>query len=243
MSGCKSFKWKGKSPKPFRVFKSGYIMALVKSDYLINFQKTEGIEIYYKLMEYNGTPEGETCAILGIPKRYWDVCRNEQNVVLSFIREAPYFRHIPDIEKCTMKHIIDQLNKFSDFLERATEDECLLFNIEPKGDGKYEHQYPSPRICIPGGGMEECDNGSFEECAFREFKEETGLNIKNCSIIVSSEKYKRVKKIKKVLGASTFFNNFEFKHFKSKQKNKDKSVHISIYFFVEILSLKDCLKN
>ncbi len=144
------------------------------------------------------------------------------------------------IEKCTMKHIIDQLQKFSAFLERATEDECLLFNIEPKGEGKYENQYPVPRICIPGGGMESYDEGSFENCAFREFKEETGLNIKDKdnAIIVSSEKYKRTKKQKKN-HTSSYFNQFEFKNFrgKHKPKEKDKSVHISIYFFVEIISL------
>lgn len=244
MSGCKSFKWKGKSPKPFRVYKSGYILALVNKKHLleIGVNKIEEIEIYYKLMDYNGTPEGETCALLGIPKRYWKDCLSDDNIILRFIQTSPYFSHINMIENCTMKHIVDQLQKFSPFLERATEDECLLFNIEPKGEGKYETQYPVPRICIPGGGMEEDDQNNFENCAFREFKEETGLDIKDSVIIVSSEKYKRTKKQKKCIGnASVYFSQFEFKHFRQKPKpQKDKSVHISIYFFVEIVSLSSC---
>lgn len=39
----------------------------------------------------------------------------------------------------------------------------------PRGYGKWS---------IPGGGMEECDAG-YENCAFREFREETGVDIKN----------------------------------------------------------------
>ena len=39
----------------------------------------------------------------------------------------------------------------------------------PRGYGKW---------AIPGGGMEECD-ADYENCAFREFREETGVDIKN----------------------------------------------------------------
>lgn len=39
----------------------------------------------------------------------------------------------------------------------------------PKGYGKW---------AIPGGGMENCDT-DFSDCAFREFREETGVDIRN----------------------------------------------------------------
>ena len=39
----------------------------------------------------------------------------------------------------------------------------------PRGFGKW---------AIPGGGMENCD-ADYTDCAFREFKEETGVDIKN----------------------------------------------------------------
>jgi len=228
MSSYFSKKITVKSPKPFRVFKSSYILALIKHENLLSWGAVsyDDLPIYYILKEYDGTAHHETCALLAIGKPFWPHLVEEYSDLLQTLRNAPFLCHIEGIRELTFKHIIDPILKFKDCLEKGRDEEYLIFNVEPKGSGKYESHYPVPRLSVPGGSMEADDNNNFELCAFREFMEETGFDIRSNCAIVKSEKIKRPRKLKKING--------DFKNFRYKHKHKEKYTYISIFFFVEL---------
>ena len=232
MSSCRSFKPKKinpKSPKTFRVFKSSYILALIKQTNLLEWGafSFDPYPIYYFLKEYDGSANHETCAVLAIGKSLWSQLCDEHSDLCALIRSAPFLCHIEGIQDLTFKHVVDPIVKFEPFLQKGRDDEFLLFNVEPKGSGKYETHYPVPRLSVPGGSMEPEDQNSFELCAFREFMEETGFDIKRNCAIVKSEKIKRPRKVAKKPGG-------DFKNFRYKTKQKEKYTYISIFFFVEL---------
>ena len=82
---------------------------------------------------------------------------------------------------------------FKEIIYCFNPDDLILFNIEPKGYGKLYQKYPVPRLCIPGGTMENQDENSFIKCGFREFKEETGFNIEFACNIIDEEKIMKYK--------------------------------------------------
>jgi 8-oxo-dGTP pyrophosphatase MutT (NUDIX family) len=137
------------------------------------------------------------------------------------------------IDKLTCKFIQNTISKFRLYLNNPyIQEDLVLFNIEPKGDGKLERCYPIPRISVPGGKMEDGDLLDFEKCALREFKEETGIDITFCHQKLSREK------IKKGFRFSHFSNNKE-EHKTTKiktyySKNKFDTKYISMYYLVRI---------
>ena len=62
--------------------------------------------------------------------------------------------------------------------------EYVILNIEPKATtAQYILRYPIASITIPGGHIEEQDQGKFLVCARREFQEETRLQIQHLDIL------------------------------------------------------------
>ncbi len=72
--------------------------------------------------------------------------------------------------------------------------------------------------------MDESDRGSFETCAFREFHEETGFDIKSSCEILAYEKIKRLKHRYRE----------HFFEFKRRKKLHHFNTHMSVYFLVKM---------
>lgn len=210
--------------------KGSYIMAIMPTSSFIKQKGAMLLDcgIYFIKKDYDGSPNKETCALLGIPLRYVTEFLDENGSFVNDIRNEPELRYIKDIHNLSVRYIQTPISKFKVFFRREETNDLLLFNIEPKGEGDFERLYPEPRITIPGGGMEEKDTRDFEKCAVREFKEETGLDITNSYEKISREKIKR---------------GFKFTHFSSPKrklkmfllKNKlDHTKSISMYYLVKI---------
>ncbi len=221
-----------KFQKTEEIKKSSYVIALITIDNFIKRgAKLIDSGVYFIYKEYDGTPEKETCALLGIPIRnIYDFLIDDCELIKN-IRKDPNLQYIEMIDKLTCRYIQNAISKFRLYLKSdMDEDVLVLLNIEPKASGKMERQYPVPRITIPGGTMEDKDFQDFERCALREFKEETGIDISMCHEKVSREKIKK---------------GFRFNHFTKYKKNKLKSFYhrnkyefdtkyISMYYLVKI---------
>ena len=155
-------------------------------------------DVYYILKMYDGSPCHETCALLGIPLRYWSELILSDSNLLRYIRQGRELSHIQDIYNLGANHhVTDPIHHFrdafKDILNQYNPDDVILLNIEPRGNGKLERSYPIPLITVPGGRMEMKDFQSFEKCALREFEEETGFNIRNKHVRLCEEKVIRRK--------------------------------------------------
>lgn len=214
----------------YDIRKGSYIMAIMPISSFIKQQGAKKLKsgIYFIKKEYDGTPTKETCALIGVPLNMVMEFLDENGQFIRSIRGDEELQYINDISKLTIKYIQTPISKFKLFFRRESQYDLLLFNIEPKGEGRLEKHYPEPRISIPGGGMEDTDSKDFETCGLREFKEETGLDISNSYERISREKIKR---------------GFKFTHFSSSKKklkmfllkNKtDYSKSISMYYLVKI---------
>ena len=205
-------------------------MAIISAE---NFEKKGATKldcgIYWIKKEYDGTSTGETCALIGIPLHLIFSMIDEECDLVKTLRLEEKLSYIEGIEELSCRYVQTAITKFKMFFKREDVEELMLFNIEPKGSGKLEKQYPKPLITVPGGTMEEKDLQDFERCALREFKEETGLDISDTHHKISREKVKK---------------GFRFSHFPSSQKrlkmiyaknkfDQNKKV-ISMYYLVRI---------
>jgi hypothetical protein len=184
--------------------RSAYIVGIIGMNVFVNYFGAVPLKcgVYYIAKEYKGTPNYETCALLGIPKHFIaDLIHVESNIVNS-LRTDPNLSHIPGIEKLSAKHISEVLSRFAKNLYLySSSTDLILFNIEPMGtSGKLKRCYPVARLTIPGGTMDDIDNHSFEMCGLREFKEETGIDISFCHREISRHKVKRFNKKKRWFG-------------------------------------------
>ncbi len=212
------------------VRKGSYIMAIMPIASFMRQKDAMKLDcgIYFIKKDYDGSPNKETCALLGIPLKNVTEFLDENGSFVKGIRKSNELQYIKDIHNLSVRFVQTPISKFKVFFRREDDQDLLLFNIEPKGEGEYEKIYPEPRITIPGGGMEEKDSKDFEKCGIREFKEETGLDISNSYEKISREKIKR---------------GFKFTHFTSPKKklkmfvlkNKfDNAKSISMYYLVKI---------
>ena len=186
---------------------SAYIISVISEK---NF-KLQGADelaygIYIKQQPFDGTANFETIALLGIPMLHVTSFFEENNDLLDELKLHPKLSFIDDIHQITCAYTCDILKKFKTFFETVESNYLLLLNIEPKGEGKYKRLYPYPRITLPGGTMEECDSGDFLQCALREFKEETHINLTDNYQVISQKRI--VKDIRKRKG-KRLFNIFE----------------------------------
>lgn len=183
-----------------KISKSAYVIALIDRIHFIEYGakplqgKNDSLyTVYHVLKKYDGSPTNETCALLGIPIRYWNELLLTEGDLLDFIKSSPDLSHIQDIHKLGMNYINDPLFRFRyafrQIIQEYNPDVLLLLNIEPRGNGRLEKSYPIPLITIPGGRMEDDkDYHSFERCGLREFYEETGINIDGKNIRLCDEK-------------------------------------------------------
>lgn len=171
--------------------KSAYILALVhKQDFIdIGAKPIQQDVSYFIPRQYSpdGSPYYETCGILGLKANCYHALNNQSSVILRRIKESHLLSDVQSIENITAKKIATPLSRFDPFLRSQDEEILLLFNIEPKGVGIFSRIYPFPQITLPGGTMEPQDEDDFLRCAFREFQEETGLDISCCSTIIHNE--------------------------------------------------------
>lgn len=210
--------------------KSAYILAIMT---ILKFLKYGAIKlncgIYMIKKDYDGTPTKETCALLGVPVKLINDFLTEESELLIHLKECPELQYIDSISEITTKHISKALIKFLPMFKDYNQTDLILLNIEPKGFGRYERNYPTPRITIPGGKMEKNDSLNFESCGFREFKEETGLDITCCHEKISREKIKTGKRFTHL---SSFQKKLKLLPFKKQQDILTKFE--SMYYLVKI---------
>ena len=162
--------------KPVR--QSSYIISVISErQFLQKGAQPLNYGIYYIPQEYKGTPDAETVALVGIPMLHISSFFEESSELIEHLRTCPALSYIDNIEEINCNSTCEILAKFRGFFERCDSDSLLLLNIEPKGDGKYKRWYPHPKFTLPGGRMEDIDCNDFFQCALREFKEETHLDL------------------------------------------------------------------
>lgn len=164
--------------------KSAHVLAIIESDMFVRMgavKLRDDFEIYFILRDYNGSPTGETCAILGIGKRHIKDLPNKNSAFFKAVRESKQLEHIPGIVNLS-PYKLNVIPYMLQFLKFVRDTELILFNIEPMGSDELARKlYPSANISIPGGGMEKEDDNCFERCGWREFREETGINLNDYS--------------------------------------------------------------
>jgi hypothetical protein len=99
------------------------------------------------------------------------------------MRKHPFLQYVQDVNKLYTKYCSKLVDILDHLISKNWNNQYILLNIEPRGYGKYEKIYPGPLITLPGGTMEIVDENDFEVCAFREFCEETNINIDNAGYI------------------------------------------------------------
>jgi 8-oxo-dGTP pyrophosphatase MutT (NUDIX family) len=177
--------------KSRKLCKGGYILSIIEPYYFITFgaqliSMTQ--PVYYIPKVYTGgDPNHETCALVGIRVQDWTDLLTDDSQLIRNLRKCSQLSYIQDIIKLTSYHLVDNISKFKDKFKQMEPTDLILLNIEPRGNGHLEKKYPVPRLSIPGGTMEKIDSNSFEQCAFREFKEETGLDITHNYISICQE--------------------------------------------------------
>ncbi len=219
-----------------KIKKSAYVLALISTEQFFKQGEVEQLACgaYFIKKEYKGTPEYETCALLGVPTGDIFNFILEDSDYLSSMRNDPKLKYIDCIEHLTCKYLQDAIFKFRTFFNLSSKEkknQLLILNIEPMGVGHTLRSYPVPRISVPGGTMEDKDENDFEKCGLREFREETGIDISNCHDTLSREKLKKGFRF-------THFNTFKPKNkFKCsflKNKHFDDFKSISMFYLVEI---------
>jgi len=163
-------------PYPAKIMrKCAYIIAAVHSDLFISSGAlliSPGVYILPRT--YNGSSTGETCAVVGISKRYIRDLFDRNSAVCQVLKTCSQLKNVPGIEDLG-PYKLNALKYMLKFLYFVSDQELILFNIEPKGSAAYEYRYPCANICLPGGGMEFQDEYSWFRTACREFEEEVGL--------------------------------------------------------------------
>ena len=236
------------SEKKKKVYRSAYIISVIKKDSFIKYGArllTTVPFVYYIPKVYTGDSEHETCALLGIRVCDWTDLLTDDSLLIRNLRNSKELKYIQDIHKITSYHMMESVSKFKNDLKQFNDDDLILLNIEPKGNDHLEKSYPVPRLCIPGGGMERKDMNSFESCAFREYKEETGIDISNIHILIrqdhiykkrSREKYNYVESPSPTKSYYTNYYNNHFIQKKDLRKSQENKQYMSIIYLVKIVS-------
>ena len=237
-----------KLEKKKKVYRSAYIISVIKKEYFINYGArllTTVPFVYYIPKIYTGDSEHETCALIGIRVCDWTDLLTDDSLLIRNLRNSKELKYVQDIHKLTSYHMMESVSKFKNDLKQFNEDDLILLNIEPKGNDHLEKSYPVPRLCIPGGGMERKDLNSFESCAFREYKEETGIDISNIHILItqdhnhkrrSREKYNYVESPSPTKSYYTNYYNNHFLQKKDLRKYQEHKQYMSVIYLVKIVS-------
>lgn len=189
--------------------KSAYILALASVESFLAIGAStiqRGVSFYVERPYADGSPHNETCGILGIRANMYHHLNNNQSAVFRNIKASSLLRNVEDVHNLSAKKLAVPFAKFDSFLRLQNRDTLLLLNVEPKGTGVFARIYPWPQITLPGGTMEDVDDESFENCAFREFKEETGLDIRRCCTIIHCESIQQLRHKYQAMNAHFTYN-------------------------------------
>jgi hypothetical protein len=157
--------------------KCAYIICIISEELFINCggkKLANGIFIIKK--NYDGTCDGETSAIIGINKKYISELINStisdtinEISIYEILKNCEELCDVPGIEKLGPYKltIINHMLKFFHFI---SEEELIIFNIEPKGENHNEKLYPYANIALCGGGMESIDEEKIDNNDKNEFK-------------------------------------------------------------------------
>lgn len=199
-------------PKENILRQSAYFISVIPVDTFVKHgAKYIDWGVYYIHKEYNGSPTQETCALVGIPILHVDQFFTEQSELIDNLKKREEFQHIQGIDFISCAHTCETLQKFKEYFDECDSSYLLLLNIEPKGYGKISMKYPDPRFTIPGGTMEDIDCNDFEQCALREFIEETALPIQHNYVVIAYKRFvKEVKKPSKRRFGVNFFSKKSF---------------------------------
>lgn len=223
----KTVSWQSKRKKQLK--QSSYILGLIKQqDFINRGAQLLDYGIYWIKKEFDGTPEKETLALVGIPIIHVNEFFENESQLVQNIRKLQQLNYIQNVDElcCGTTSII--LRKFHRMFEDFESHYLLLLNIEPAGEGKYKRLYPYPRFTLPGGSMEQQDSDDFFNCALREFKEETHIDLynDNCYEIMMK------KRVVKDFDFHKFNSNkTKFKIFKTCSTYKN----ISMYYVLKLL--------
>lgn len=169
---------------------SSYILSVIPEKCFIQKGAQElAFGIYFIRKDFKGTPDSETVALLGIPMLHVTSFYTAEHLIdlLQHLRACSALMYIDNLQELSC-NIGDILRKFQKFFDNCESDTLLLLNIEPQGEGRYHCIYPNPRITLPGGTMEEVDGNDFWQCAIREFKEETHIELNDNYTLISQKK-------------------------------------------------------
>jgi len=194
------------------VRQSAYFISVIPTDkFITHGAKYVEWGIYYIPKVYGGTPTNETCALLGIPLLHVDQFYTPTSELIDQLKMRDEFQHITSIDQLTCMQTCETLKRFKEKFDNCDNSYLLLLNIEPKGTGKFSLKYPTPRITLPGGTMEDSDCNDFERCALREFVEETHIDIENSYDIIAQRRLiKDIKHVRKRKFGMYFFGNKSF---------------------------------
>lgn len=174
---------------------SAYIIAITNQEFMLNMGAIvldPIMNIYYVKRHYDGTPTGESCGLIGVPRQYISDLFNTHSKLYGILRTSPILKYIYGIETLSpynLSHLQTIISIYTSMQKQPTQpqpqpqpqsitdNDIFLFNIEPKGINELANIYKTANICIPGGGIENNDDGDYCKCACREFKEETGIDI------------------------------------------------------------------
>ncbi len=207
------------------VKRSGYLICVVKKDVLHDMgAKVLAPGVCYIVKDYSELDTDQKCAVIGVSRdmlgSFFEHSTNSQ--LIKLIKSCEDFSEITGMQFLDKSKVESVLHNFISHFSEVTQDDYIVFNIEPAGKGRLKRIYPCARITIPGGSMETIDNYSFEECAIREFKEETCIHIEN---------YRLIKSVKvKNIGRNS---SSRFTHFSSAYKPVGiQNLFISMYYFI-----------
>lgn len=145
-------------------------------------------------------------------------CDNVKSII-ERLRSHRDLQYIPGI-KNLQPYNMDVLKSLKNYPNNYVNDnEVLLLNIEPEGDTfMTKLLYPNANITIPGGGLEKQDDNSFEKCSLREFREETGIELKS----YGKRKKNHRNRFLKCWDAKSLDKGIELMHYHHTEKNESR---------------------
>jgi len=225
-----------KEKKSYCTKRSSYVLALIDYEDTIKCNAISITPNKIYIIPREKTSEADALLAVYLPT-YLEMLQhaylaNEDNIDkcvcehMFSIRKSEYVKDITDFHRIYIRYSYTVNRIVNQLIEDGWGDQYILLNIEPKGEsGELERIYPAPLITLPGGTMELSDKGDFEYCAFREFFEETNIQLGKCShICIAKDKLKCSK--------HQTTGQFDKKH-----RARHKEFQISWYFSLKLMDV------
>ncbi len=214
--------------------RSGYVLGMIDKEDILHLNGESIIEDGIYLIPRNKTKETDALIATSVEilikildnayVNNHDNIYNSKCEYIKCMRDHPLLQFVSEVQTLYMKYVYTIYRIVMMLKEEGWDDQYILLNIEPKGTGRLEKLYPAPVITIPGGTMENLDNDDYEMCAFREFYEETLIDINKC-------KYICIAKDRLKCNKHNSFNTFIKKH----KQFKPNGFQVSFYYTIKLL--------